>query len=749
MVSPCPVVDMGRREPVPVAGEPPIQNDSESTVEQDPPDTTLLPGSPHEHHEHFVSPHIAEQQETEFLDSSDLPTNDYSCIVQREISGSSSLNDRGIDHSYPADTPSTLASNAEVPVSPPLPWALTSGHTQPRYDVGQVDAGCECADNDIRGLPKEVMSGVSSPVDPEVMPVSSKPASSPPSPTLPTRPVYAASQCDCSSYVSPGICGVQEADSNTVRMEVSVTPQRPAPSPAPASMTMPPGAPASMTTPSGGPFSISMPPVNMAVPSMDERLQASAASSTRSFPAGPPAWPLAHVEIGSNLHPLPHAAFTDQMLNMANARAMATSASGSCRLVASLPGSSHVPGGAATSPPPRSRPVMWSSPVAKAMPVASMSHTLPAVPARASSGRASPRTGVRSPFTQQRQMQPQPQLPPQPQHQPMVLQWPLQAAPQSLQVEPGRQSPSSLHSQISWHPAPAPQSHRGAIEWQEKADPPLPPPSNVPTASSPAAVPAEPDTPKPAEVVAEDPEKLAMAMERCSSARSQLARVAVTAVTAACAGWCGRIVEAADVTFAARAPHVLGPCGRFRGGANFLVNTHGLASTSSHLQCSAANEDGLAGSAQQVGRQMRIGRVCGGGEQRAAPPRQRAPWSIGKRDLANVLPLPSLLAAAFAAAMLVAASWANGVYFYTSRSTTSSTIVQGQQVETRWWNIITNIPDRYLQEETGQAPKPLDAPTLFEFNFDYDFSGIVDAIVDSKLFDFVLDSGVLNFMLGH
>lgn len=94
--------------------------------------------------------------------------------------------------------------------------------------------------------------------------------------------------------------------------------------------------------------------------------------------------------------------------------------------------------------------------------------------------------------------------------------------------------------------------------------------------------------------------------------------------------------------------------------------------------------------------------------------------------------------------------WADqgGIYFYTSKTAEASGTQQGQVVETKWWSVVTNIPDEYLATSDGQGPLlPPEKPTLFSIDIQWDFSQFVDAALNTPFFDAVLDSKLLDFML--
>mmetsp|Transcript_87473 Transcript_87473/g.168446 ORF Transcript_87473/g.168446 Transcript_87473/m.168446 type:complete len:217 (+) Transcript_87473:94-744(+) len=140
-----------------------------------------------------------------------------------------------------------------------------------------------------------------------------------------------------------------------------------------------------------------------------------------------------------------------------------------------------------------------------------------------------------------------------------------------------------------------------------------------------------------------------------------------------------------------------------------------------------------------------VGRIGGVTSKKSAPAYHGIGW-----------PVSSPLGAALAAFLLVGPTatfskwWAEqgGVYFYASRTAEISGTQQGQYVDTKWWSVVTNIPDKYLEEKSGQGPwLPPEKPTLFSIDFQWDFSQFVDGVVDSPFFDAILDSKMLDFML--
>ncbi|CAE8632795.1 unnamed protein product [Polarella glacialis] len=89
----------------------------------------------------------------------------------------------------------------------------------------------------------------------------------------------------------------------------------------------------------------------------------------------------------------------------------------------------------------------------------------------------------------------------------------------------------------------------------------------------------------------------------------------------------------------------------------------------------------------------------------------------------------------------------DGIYFYASRSTSSSSISGGQVAMEGSDSMLTNIPRRYLAPgDQGEVkpPEMPDKPALFEISLDFDLSRLLDPLLDSELFDKLLDSKLLD-----
>mmetsp|Transcript_34100 Transcript_34100/g.79520 ORF Transcript_34100/g.79520 Transcript_34100/m.79520 type:complete len:183 (+) Transcript_34100:43-591(+) len=107
------------------------------------------------------------------------------------------------------------------------------------------------------------------------------------------------------------------------------------------------------------------------------------------------------------------------------------------------------------------------------------------------------------------------------------------------------------------------------------------------------------------------------------------------------------------------------------------------------------------------------------------------------------------------ALLLLGWKWLDdSTYFYAARTTAASRKDADQVYIQESRDVITNVPRRFLRLQSEGAPDlPLpypdapDRPTVFEASVDFDMSRILDPIIDSKWFDAVLDSGLLDFML--
>eukprot|EP00434_Breviolum_minutum_P030610 symbB.v1.2.027070.t1/scaffold2752.1/size71575/3 len=84
------------------------------------------------------------------------------------------------------------------------------------------------------------------------------------------------------------------------------------------------------------------------------------------------------------------------------------------------------------------------------------------------------------------------------------------------------------------------------------------------------------------------------------------------------------------------------------------------------------------------------------------------------------------------------------VYFYTARTVTTESDSTGETSFKQSKDILTNIPGRFLGDE-GLSP-PETAKPFFEASIDFDVSKVVDPILASSWFDWILDTGLLDFL---